>query len=250
MSEIHKGNWAELKERQKWFKVPVIVLSGINSVLAAGVLSMDADVVSTVSCILALTVGVIGSVELYLGISEHMNTEYVSGRDFTIMHFDITKTLALRPEERGVGGQVYLEHMSNDYRSYVKNSEPVVGAEIQAIQKQLDKMERDRSSKQKRAKGADEASVSSTESGGRNSRAGTLGIAPFLPNTTRFPAHAHSLQPQELQMAVIHREERPLEGARRPLHATSGEGWVEWQEPSTTSTVHTTIPDRHARMFM
>ena len=53
--------------------------------------------------------GIIGSIELYLKLSEQLNVEYISGRDFYLLHIDILKTLALGRARRGTSGDSYLD---------------------------------------------------------------------------------------------------------------------------------------------
>ena len=125
MSEFHKKKYIELQNTLKYYKIPVIIISGINSVIAVGMSDyLPQNVISATNCVLALICGIIGSVELYLKISDNMNSEFVSGRDFYLLHIDINKTLALSRPHREVAGDIYL---SGVYSKYIKT---VSGAQI------------------------------------------------------------------------------------------------------------------------
>ena len=91
---------------------------------------IDQNVISVTNCLLALVCGIIGSVELYLKISENMNREYISGRDLYLIHIDIKKTLALKSQNRNVDGDVYLSTMYNKYIKNVSNAEIMIGNKL------------------------------------------------------------------------------------------------------------------------
>ena len=128
MSEFHKQNYLQLQKQLKYYKIPVIVISGINSVVAVGLADyMSQNIISATNCILALVCGIIGSIELYLKISENMNREFISGRDLYLLHIDIKKTLALTPVNRNVDGDVYLTASYNKYIKNVANAQIMTG---------------------------------------------------------------------------------------------------------------------------
>lgn len=131
MSEYHKTNYLYLQNQLKYYKIPVIVISGINSVVAVGLSEyVPQNIISATNCVLALMCGIIGSIELYLKISENMNREYISGRDLYLIHIDITKTLALTPNNRNVDGDVYLTTMYNKYIKNVSNAQIMIGSSL------------------------------------------------------------------------------------------------------------------------
>ena len=132
MSEFHKKKYTSLQNQLKYYKIPIIVLSGINSVIAVGMTEyMSQNAISATNCLLALTCGIIGSIELYLKISENMNKEYISGRDFYLLHIDIKKTLALQQTNRKVDGSVYLTSIYNKYIKNVANAQLMTGNNLQ-----------------------------------------------------------------------------------------------------------------------
>jgi len=131
MSEFHKNRYSELRDKLKFFKIPIIVFSGINSVIAVGMSNyMDQDTISMINCLLALICGIIGSIELYLKLAENMNIEYLSGRDFYLLHIDIVKTLALSRDRRGINGDSYLDDKFNIYTTLISNAQLMSGNEI------------------------------------------------------------------------------------------------------------------------
>ena len=131
MSEYHKKRYIELQNKLKYYKIPVIIISGINSVIAVGMSEyLPQNVISATNCILALICGIIGSIELYLKLSDNMNSEFMSGRDFYILHIDIKKTLALRHCNRRVAGNVYLNTIYTKYIKTVSGAQVMTGESL------------------------------------------------------------------------------------------------------------------------
>lgn len=123
LSAKHKTHYIYLRHLLRLFKVPVIILSAINSFVAIGLQPYAPQgAISITNCILAMTIGVIGSIELYIGIQSAMETELISSKDFYILSIDIYKTLSLSAEHRGVNGKQYLDEKYSNYTKLVESS--------------------------------------------------------------------------------------------------------------------------------
>ena len=83
---------------------------------------LDQKDVSLTTCILSLASALIASVELYLGIQKSMENEYISSQKFTLIAYDIYKTLQLKVEHRSLNGKVYLDEKYQEYIKVVENS--------------------------------------------------------------------------------------------------------------------------------
>ena len=128
MSEYHKNIYLTLHKKISYFKIPIIVLSGMNSVIAVGFQSyVEQGTISAINSLLSLICGIIGSIELYLKINERMDTEYKCGRDFYILYIEIEKTLSLSRNNRSVDGKTYLDDRFNEYIQLISNAQFVYG---------------------------------------------------------------------------------------------------------------------------
>ena len=108
LSNEHKMEYLRLKGFLKFFRLPVIILSGINSVFSIGLNNyMKQSDVSLITCLLSLTSGIIVSIELYLGLQKSMDSELTISRDFYLLSIDIHKVLQLKRENRTVDGSAY-----------------------------------------------------------------------------------------------------------------------------------------------
>jgi len=127
MSNTHKQNYFDISNRLKYFKIPVIILSGINSVISVGLTEyLDQSTISATTCLLALVVGIIGSIELFLKLNESLQNEYNSGKEFGLLHVNVAKMLMLSRAERSISGQDYLNDVFGQYITLIGNSNLIV----------------------------------------------------------------------------------------------------------------------------
>lgn len=126
LSNEHKSLYFTLKYNLKFYRLPVIVLSGLNSIFSVGLQPYaDQGAISMITCVLALTCSVIGSVELFLQVQSQMESHLISQREFYLLSVDIHKTLKLDSEHRPIPAKDYLESRYNDYCSLIESSTAV-----------------------------------------------------------------------------------------------------------------------------
>lgn len=126
---VSKQEYLDLLYIQKFFKIPVIVLSGMNSIFAVGLNTYASqDTVSIINCILAFICATIGSVELYLNITKKIEVSLSSFQSFYLLSIKINNTLKLQREHRSeLDARKYLADCLNEYESLFKanNVNPV-----------------------------------------------------------------------------------------------------------------------------
>lgn len=117
LSKEHSKLYFSLKHFLLYFRLPVIILSGINSVVSVGANAYidNQSTISMVTCFLALICSIIGSIELYLSVQKRMETELITSKDYYFISVDIQKTLLLNCEHRPVPAKEYLDKMYNQY---------------------------------------------------------------------------------------------------------------------------------------
>lgn len=116
-ADISKAQYLELIFLQKYFKIPVIVISGLNSVFAIGLNSfVPQNGVSIINCILAFIVATMGSIELYLGITKRMDIALNSYQSFYLLSVKINNCLRLERQHREqMDGRAFLVACLNEY---------------------------------------------------------------------------------------------------------------------------------------
>ena len=123
LTKLHRKRYFELKSTLKYYRLPVIVLNGINSIFAVGLQPyINQGTISLTNSLIALTCGIIGSVELYFGIQKRLENDMISQRDYYLLSVDIFKTLSLNRENRPVPAKDFLEKAYNTYTKLIESS--------------------------------------------------------------------------------------------------------------------------------
>ena len=120
-TKYHKSMYFFYKSLSKYFRLPSIVLSALGSVSAVGLQNyIHQQEISAICCGLALTVGILNSIELYLKLTENMEIELNNSKAFYTLAVDIQKTLSLDRRNRGINGTKYLDAK---YSTFIKLTE-------------------------------------------------------------------------------------------------------------------------------
>jgi hypothetical protein len=135
LSEYHRTRYIKLKESIKWYRIPVIIISGVNSVFSVGLNSfVDQGAVSVINCLLSLIAGIIVSIELYLQLQTQIDTEHSNSKDFYLLGINIFKILSLTAENRNVEQSQYLEETYSAYTKYISQSNIIKTRLIDSLQ--------------------------------------------------------------------------------------------------------------------
>jgi hypothetical protein len=123
MSEEHKKRFLHLQSILRYFRLPVIIISGINSVVSVGLQPyLQQGLISATTCILSLACGIIGSIELYLAIQSQMENESMVSKEYYLLSTTIYKILKLEVENRKVDGMDFLEQSFTNYTELIGKS--------------------------------------------------------------------------------------------------------------------------------
>jgi len=123
LSKLHKQRYFELKSTLKYYRLPVIILNGANSIIAVGLQPYATQgAISLSTSLIALTCGIIGSIELYFGIQKRLENDMISQRDYYLLSVDIFKTLSLNRENRPIPAKDFLEKSYNTYTKLIESS--------------------------------------------------------------------------------------------------------------------------------
>jgi hypothetical protein len=138
LSNYHKKRYLKYKGYAKYFKIPLIILSGLNSVISVGLQSyMAQNIISAMTCVISLLCAVITSIELYLGIQKTMENELLASKDFYLLAVDIFKISSLPAEDRMVNARTYLDDKYKHYCKLMENSDLLDTLNIPHIRDQL-----------------------------------------------------------------------------------------------------------------
>jgi hypothetical protein len=123
LSKAHKERYFALKDTLKWYRLPVIILNGANSIIAVGLQPYATQgTISLTTSLIALSCGIIGSIELFFGIQKRLENDMISQRDYYLLGIDIYKTLNLQKKNRPVPAKDFLEKSYNIYTKLIESS--------------------------------------------------------------------------------------------------------------------------------
>jgi hypothetical protein len=118
LSEYHRKRFYHFKSYGKWFRLPLIFLASLNSTASVGLQPvLEQQIISGITCLIGMVMGIIGSLELYLGIQAAMELELKQSKEFYTLAIHLYKTLALSRENRLEDGKEYL---NEKYSLYIK----------------------------------------------------------------------------------------------------------------------------------
>jgi len=118
LSEYHRKRYYHFKSYGKWFRLPLIILASVNSTASVGLQPvLEQTIISGITCLIGMIMGIIGSLELYLGIQSSMEVELKHSKDYYTLAIHIFKTLSLNRVNRLEDGKEYL---NEKYSFYIK----------------------------------------------------------------------------------------------------------------------------------
>jgi hypothetical protein len=123
LTEYHRSRYFKLTGFIKYFRLPVIVLSAINSVFGVMLTQfVSQQAVTVFTSIISLIVGVIGSIELFLGVQDKLTKELSSSKDHYALSTLIFKMLSLKKENRHVEALAFLDDHFAQYSKLIHDS--------------------------------------------------------------------------------------------------------------------------------
>ena len=118
LSEYHRRRYYHFKSYGKYFRIPMIILASINSTASVGLQPILAQAyISGLTCFIGMIMGILGAIELYLGIQRSMELELKQSKEFYTLAIELYKMSQLKPEHRGEEGKDYL---NKKYSVYTK----------------------------------------------------------------------------------------------------------------------------------
>jgi hypothetical protein len=121
--KYHKEKYVKNKRRLVVFRIPLIVLSSINSVLSVGLsVYVPQETTSLVNCLLSLFCATISAVELFLGINKKMEQSLMSYHGYKLLGIKIASQLRLEVANRTEDGHEFLTEIMTEYRNLFESS--------------------------------------------------------------------------------------------------------------------------------
>ena len=112
----HKQKYFAIKKLTVWFRVPVIVLSSINALVAVSLTQyLPQNIISGMNAGISFIIGTLTSIGLYLKIEDRAEGELEASRSYHVLALNIFKILSLKDNDRGVDGDIFLSTCFSEY---------------------------------------------------------------------------------------------------------------------------------------
>jgi hypothetical protein len=126
MSNYHNEQHHFYRSVLLGFRIPLIILSAINSFSAVGLSEYTSQQnVSIINALISLFCGIVTSVELLLNIQKKMETELSSQKDYYKLGIEIFKVLNLDREKRMTDAKTFLDEKFSDYQKLMQGSNAI-----------------------------------------------------------------------------------------------------------------------------
>jgi len=123
LAKHHKLSYISLQSQLVYFRVPLIIISALNSVFSVGLNAyLVQTTVSTINCLLSLICACISSVELFLQIQKKLELELNSYHGYYLLGVKISSMVKLKPGHREIEGLIFLNSIVNEYNNLFENS--------------------------------------------------------------------------------------------------------------------------------
>lgn len=123
LSDYHRQRYYYYKGFGKYFRIPLIILASLTSTASIGLQPLlNQEIISGITCILGMIMGIISAIEMHLGIQDNMELELKQSKDFYTLAVDIFKVLNLTRDNRGENGRDYLNERYSQYIKMVESS--------------------------------------------------------------------------------------------------------------------------------
>ena len=122
LNKIHKKRYLDLQKSLKWFRIPIIILSSVNSIISVSQQFIPQQEITASNSLLSLFIGIISSIEMFLKIDSQMESELISQKEYYILATSIYKTLSLNELNRPEDMKAFLEESYSTYIKLLENS--------------------------------------------------------------------------------------------------------------------------------
>ena len=125
LSNYHRYRYVYYKNQVKWFKIPIIILSGINTFIAVGMVgTIGQFYVSIITSVVSLFCGIITGIEMFMKFQDKMVMELNTHRDYYKISIEIYKVISIDRKSREISGVTFLDAKFSDYEKIKSRSNP------------------------------------------------------------------------------------------------------------------------------
>lgn len=118
LSNRHRKNFYEYRSYSKYFDIPIIIFSTLQSVFtSSGGVFLNQELVNLSSSGVSMLIVIISSIKLYLNLEQNIKVELEMSKSFHTLALELFKVLELSKSQRNFDG---LEYCNKKYADYIK----------------------------------------------------------------------------------------------------------------------------------
>jgi len=123
LQEEHRKMYLYLKCQLYYYRIPIIILSSVNSVLCVGLANyIPQQSTSVINCMISLLCACISAIELFIGINKGMETSLTAYHGYKLLTIKISTCLKLARNNRELEGVPFLKEVISDYNNLFEQS--------------------------------------------------------------------------------------------------------------------------------
>jgi hypothetical protein len=108
------------------YNIPILVISAINGLTAVGLTSfVEQKYVSVLNAILSAGTGVLGSIQLYLKISEKQTKAMQASLLMKRLALKISKEISIDAGQRQTDGKTFIQECFGEFNAALENGNPI-----------------------------------------------------------------------------------------------------------------------------
>ncbi len=125
LSNYHKYKYIYYKNQVKWFKIPIIFLSGVNTFISVGMQDhLEQRYISIITSVVSLFCGIITGIEMFMKFQDKMVIELNTHRDYYKISVEIYKLISIERNSREISGTTFLDAKFGEYEKIKSRSYP------------------------------------------------------------------------------------------------------------------------------
>ena len=123
LEDYHKQKYFTVKKISVYYKLPIIVLSSVNGLIALSLNQyINQNLVSGINAGISFIISTLSSIALYLKVEQRMEVELELSQKYHKLSINIFKILSLRADSRGCDGDIFLQSCFSEYLQLFEQS--------------------------------------------------------------------------------------------------------------------------------
>ena len=125
LSNFHKYKYKYCKGQIKWFRLPIITITSVNTFVSVGTQEyLQQSTISIITSVLSLIIGIITGIEMFMKYQDKMESELATHKEYYRICIDIFKMISIDRKHRKETGKDFLEEKFSEYEKIKSRSRP------------------------------------------------------------------------------------------------------------------------------